>query len=130
MRRWAAREASPERLRMAHARLRPCLLVEEPQVGARWDVERCSRVNLSGLGDERIEDLVADCELQPGCSLMVQDLQNLTGSGTVDCHLEILQAVASRSATIAIAAADDTMEGKIDPAQLDCSVSPTLLNLR
>jgi hypothetical protein len=115
---------------MAHARLRPRHLVEEPQVGARWDVERCSRVNLSGLGDERIEDLFADCELRPGCSLIVQDLQNLTESGTVDCHLEILQAVASRSATVAIAAADDTMEREIDPAQPDCSVFPTLLNLR
>ena len=115
---------------MAHARLRPRLLVEEPQVGASWDVERRSRVNLSGLACKRIEDLFAHFELRPGCSLTVQDLQNLTESGTVDCHHEVLEAVASRSVTIAIEAADDAMEWEIDPAELDCSVSPTLFNLR
>jgi hypothetical protein len=115
---------------MAHARLRPRLLVDEPRVGASWDVERRSRVNLSGLACKRIEDLFAHFELRPGCSLTVQDLQNLTESGTVDCHHEVLEAVASRSVTIAIEAADDAMEWEIDPAELDCSVSPTLFNLR
>ncbi len=119
---------------MAHARLRPHLLVEEPQVGARWDVERRSRISLSALAYERIEDLIARCEPRSGCSLMMQDLQNLTESVTIDCHLEVLAPVASRNVTTSFEATDalmgfikpmfDAMAREINPAQLDCRASP------
>jgi DNA-binding GntR family transcriptional regulator len=55
-------------------------------------------------------------------------------SATIDCHLAVLEAVASRSVKAAIEATDagmdfvdymfDVMEREIDPALLDCSVLP------
>ncbi len=55
-------------------------------------------------------------------------------SATIDCHLAVLEAVASRNAKVAIEATDagmgfvdhmfDVMEREIDSAPLDCIVLP------
>jgi hypothetical protein len=68
---------------------------------------------------------------------MVQDLQNHTRSGTVDCHLKVLEDIASRNVTAAMEATDalkcfddrpfDALVLEISPAQLDCGVSPNFL---
>lgn len=56
--------------------------------------------------------------------------------GTTDCHIAVLNAVANRHVERAVEASDaliafvesmfDTMEAKIDPSLLDCSVEPLL----
>jgi DNA-binding GntR family transcriptional regulator len=68
---------------MAHTRSRPRLLFEERQVEERHDA---GRRNLSDLAYEQIEDLIVHCELRPGCSLTMQDLQDLTGYGRTPVH--------------------------------------------
>jgi DNA-binding GntR family transcriptional regulator len=57
-------------------------------------------------------------------------------SGTIDCHLAILSAVANRRLDRAVAAIDalidfmdtmfDGMESGIDPGLLDCNIEPLL----
>jgi len=56
---------------------------------------------------------------------------------TIDCHLAILDAVANRHVTQAMAASDalidfvdgmfDTMEREVDPSLLDCSLEPLIV---
>lgn len=62
--------------------------------------------------------------------------QKTSLSGTIDHHLAVLNAVATRHAERAVAASDaliafvdtmfDEMEARIDPSLLDCSVEPLL----
>ena len=47
---------------------------------------RRNRVNFFELAYQRIEDLLVNCELKPGQSLTVQDLQDITGFGRTPVH--------------------------------------------
>src|SRR5215213_5051431 len=47
---------------------------------------RRNRVNLFELAYERIEDLIINCELKPGCFLAIQDLQEMTGFSRTPVH--------------------------------------------
>ncbi|MCA6120508.1 GntR family transcriptional regulator [Bradyrhizobium sp. WSM 1704] len=47
---------------------------------------RRNRINFFELAYQRIEDLLVNCELRPGQSLTVQDLQDLTGFGRTPVH--------------------------------------------
>jgi DNA-binding FadR family transcriptional regulator len=59
---------------------------------------------------------------------------------TIDSHLAILDAVANRHVTQAMAASDalidfvdsmfDTMEREVDPSLLDCSLEPLIVRPR
>jgi DNA-binding GntR family transcriptional regulator len=60
-------------------------LVEIDQ-GEAATPRRQNRVNLFELAYERIEDLIVNCELQPGQFLAIQDLQELTGFSRTPVH--------------------------------------------
>jgi DNA-binding GntR family transcriptional regulator len=47
---------------------------------------RHNRLNLFELAYQRIEDLLVNCELQPGRFLTVQELQDVTGFGRTPVH--------------------------------------------
>jgi len=47
---------------------------------------RRNRVNFFELAYQRIEDLLVNCELKPGRSLTVQELQTITGFGRTPVH--------------------------------------------
>jgi DNA-binding GntR family transcriptional regulator len=59
---------------------------------------------------------------------------------TIDCHLAVLDAVANRHLDAAVAASDtlidfvdsmfDVMEREVDPALLDCSLEPLIVQPR
>jgi DNA-binding GntR family transcriptional regulator len=50
------------------------------------DLRRRNRANLFDLAYERIEELIVNCELQPGRFLTMQDLQEATGFGRTPVH--------------------------------------------
>ena len=47
---------------------------------------RRNRINFFELAYQRIEDLLVNCELKPGRSLTVQELQTITGFGRTPVH--------------------------------------------
>jgi DNA-binding GntR family transcriptional regulator len=50
---------------------------------------RQNRVNFLELAYQKIEDLLVNCELKPGRSLTVQELQHLTGFGRTPVHAAV-----------------------------------------
>jgi DNA-binding GntR family transcriptional regulator len=47
---------------------------------------RRNRLNLSDMAYDRLEELIVACELKPGLSLSIQDLQKITGIGRTPIH--------------------------------------------
>src|SRR5579864_635228 len=71
------------------ARRKNALEVVHPDKGGA--PARQNRVNFFELAYLRIEDLLVNCELKPGRSLTVQELQGLTGFGRTPVHNAVNQ---------------------------------------
>lgn len=84
---------------------------------------RRNRLNLANLAYDRLEELIVTCELRPGLSLSIQDLQKATGIGRTPIH----QAV-SRLAADTLITVQPRHGLQITP--IDLSRERTLLQLR
>lgn len=71
-----------ERAKAARGQTRPQLVKLDEASAPR----RRNRVNLFERAYERIEDLIVNCELKPGRSLAIQDLQEITGFSRTPVH--------------------------------------------
>lgn len=116
--------------------------------------ERRSELDLKGFNslDRRIDDLILAVANEPFLEHTLRPLHTIfrrigwiyhghvSGhanlSGTIDCHLALLSAVANRHVDRAVACSDalmdfvegmfDRLEEEVDPSLLDCSVEPLI----
>ena len=79
---------------MAKKRTAPSLVVEGETLPRR------NRVNFFELAYQRIEEMLIKCELKPGQSLTVQELQDLTGLGRTPVHNAVNRLAADTLFTI------------------------------
>ena len=80
---------------MAKSRTKPVLVTADDE-----QPKRRNRVNLFELAYQRIEEALIKCELKPGRSLTVQELQDLTSLGRTPVHHAVNRLAADTLLTI------------------------------
>lgn len=65
---------------MVSKKTKPELVAEEVKP------KRTNRVNFFDLAYQRLEELLINCDLKPGCQLTLQELQDITGLGRTPVH--------------------------------------------
>ena len=84
---------------------------------------RRNRENLAELAYDRLEELIVTCNLRPGRSLSIQDLQQATGIGRTPTHQAVSRLAADTLITI-------RPRHGLQIAPIDLSRERTLLQLR